>query len=74
MGRALPRREHRLTGEIQRTLMELLNCLDGFDSLGAVKMIMATNRPTSSTWRCCGRAVWIARWRSSPERAGPETS
>merc|ERR1712167_269944 len=24
---------------------ELLNCLDGFDSLGAVKMIMATNRP-----------------------------
>jgi ATP-dependent 26S proteasome regulatory subunit len=31
--------------EIQRTLMELLNCLDGFDSLGAVKMIMATNRP-----------------------------
>merc|ERR1711904_626216 len=31
--------------EIQRTLMELLNCLDGFDSLGKVKMIMATNRP-----------------------------
>jgi len=31
--------------EIQRTLMELLNCLDGFDSLGQVKMIMATNRP-----------------------------
>jgi len=31
--------------EIQRTLMELLNQLDGFDTLGAVKMIMATNRP-----------------------------
>lgn len=31
--------------EIQRTLMELLNQLDGFDSLGAVKMVMATNRP-----------------------------
>jgi len=31
--------------EIQRTLMELLNQLDGFDSLGKVKMIMATNRP-----------------------------
>lgn len=31
--------------EIQRTLMELLNQLDGFDSLGRVKMIMATNRP-----------------------------
>merc|ERR1740130_551128 len=31
--------------EIQRTLMELLNQLDGFDALGQVKMIMATNRP-----------------------------
>lgn len=31
--------------EIQRTLMELLNQLDGFDDLGAVKVIMATNRP-----------------------------
>ena len=25
--------------------MELLNQLDGFDELGAVKMVMATNRP-----------------------------
>jgi 26S proteasome regulatory subunit T4 len=31
--------------EIQRTLMELLNQLDGFDELGQVKVIMATNRP-----------------------------
>merc|ERR1719240_501254 len=31
--------------EIQRTLMELLNQLDGFDDLGMVKMVMATNRP-----------------------------
>ena len=31
--------------EIQRTLMELLNQLDGFDELGRVKMVMATNRP-----------------------------
>jgi 26S proteasome regulatory subunit T4 len=31
--------------EIQRTLMELLAQLDGFESLGAVKIIMATNRP-----------------------------
>lgn len=31
--------------EIQRTLMELLNQLDGFDTLGRVKIIMATNRP-----------------------------
>eukprot|EP01006_Ploeotia_vitrea_P036937 TRINITY_DN66078_c3_g1_i1.p2 TRINITY_DN66078_c3_g1~~TRINITY_DN66078_c3_g1_i1.p2 ORF type:complete len:402 (+),score=227.36 TRINITY_DN66078_c3_g1_i1:31-1236(+) len=31
--------------EIQRTLMELLNQLDGFNQLDQVKMIMATNRP-----------------------------
>lgn len=31
--------------EIQRTLMELLHQLDGFDEVGQVKMIMATNRP-----------------------------
>jgi 26S proteasome regulatory subunit T4 len=31
--------------EVQRTLMELLNQLDGFDDLGRVKCVMATNRP-----------------------------
>lgn len=31
--------------EIQRTLMELLNQMDGFDTLGRTKIIMATNRP-----------------------------
>lgn len=31
--------------EIQRTLMELLGQMDGFDSLGQVKVVMATNRP-----------------------------
>ena len=36
--------------EIQRTLMELLAQLDGFDSIGKVKMIMATNR--------CGRGPY----------------
>lgn len=30
--------------EIQRTLLELLNQLDGFDSRGDVKVVMATNR------------------------------
>jgi 26S proteasome regulatory subunit T2 len=30
--------------EIQRTMLELLNQLDGFDSHGEVKIIMATNR------------------------------
>jgi hypothetical protein len=31
--------------EIQRTLMELLNQMDGFEALGSVKVVMATNRP-----------------------------
>lgn len=31
--------------EIQRTMLELLNQLDGFDAIGQVKMICATNRP-----------------------------
>ena len=31
--------------EVQRILLELLNQMDGFDVLGKVKMIMATNRP-----------------------------
>ncbi|KNE58535.1 26S protease regulatory subunit 10B [Allomyces macrogynus ATCC 38327] len=31
--------------EVQRTLMELLNQMDGFDYLGKTKIIMATNRP-----------------------------
>jgi 26S proteasome regulatory subunit T2 len=30
--------------EIQRTLLELLNQLDGFDQLGQVQVVMATNR------------------------------
>lgn len=31
--------------EIQRTLMELLSQMDGFDPVGQVKTVMATNRP-----------------------------
>merc|ERR1711953_794924 len=31
--------------EVQRTMLELINQLDGFDSRGNVKIIMATNRP-----------------------------
>ena len=30
--------------EVQRTMLELLNQLDGFDDRGDVKVIMATNR------------------------------
>lgn len=31
--------------EIQRTMLEMINQLDGFDARGNVKVIMATNRP-----------------------------
>ena len=31
--------------EVHRTLMEMLNQIDGFDELGKVKVIIATNRP-----------------------------
>jgi 26S proteasome regulatory subunit T1 len=31
--------------EVQRTMLEIVNQLDGFDSRGNVKIIMATNRP-----------------------------
>ena len=31
--------------EVSRTLMDLLSQLDGFDELGKVKVVMATNRP-----------------------------
>ena len=31
--------------EVQRILLELLNQMDGFESQGQVKMVMATNRP-----------------------------
>ena len=32
-------------GEVQRTMLELINQLDGFDSRGNIKILMATNRP-----------------------------
>jgi len=31
--------------EVQRTMLELINQLDGFDPRGNVKVLMATNRP-----------------------------
>ncbi|KNH06257.1 26S proteasome subunit P45 [Perkinsela sp. CCAP 1560/4] len=31
--------------EVQRTMLELVNQMDGFDSCGNIKVIMATNRP-----------------------------
>lgn len=34
--------------EVQRTMLELINQLDGFDARGNIKVIMATNRSASS--------------------------
>merc|ERR1719188_1663167 len=31
--------------EVQRTMLEIVNQLDGFDARGNVKVLMATNRP-----------------------------
>ena len=33
-----------VSAEVQRTMLELLNQLDGFDDRGDVKVIMATNK------------------------------
>ena len=33
--------------EVQRTMLELINQLDGFDARGNIKVIMATNRLVS---------------------------
>jgi len=32
-------------GEVERTMLEIVNQLDGFDARGNVKVLMATNRP-----------------------------
>ena len=35
--------------EVQRTMLELINQLDGFDPRGNIKVLMATNRYTACT-------------------------
>ncbi|EQB61747.1 26s protease regulatory subunit 7 [Vairimorpha apis BRL 01] len=37
--------EDSVDNEVQRTMLELINQLDGFDSRGNIKVLMATNRP-----------------------------
>ena len=50
--------------EIQRTMLELLNQLDGFDSRGDVKVIMATNRIETLDPALIrpGQAAWAPSW------------
>ena len=37
--------EHGGDSDVQRTMLEIINQLDGFDSRGNIKVLMATNRP-----------------------------
>ena len=37
--------DHGEDNEVQRTMLEIVNQLDGFDARGNVKILMATNRP-----------------------------
>ena len=37
--------------EVQRTMLELINQLDGFDARGNIKVVMATNRSINSLLR-----------------------
>ncbi|KAG5221754.1 26S proteasome regulatory [Salix suchowensis] len=39
--------------EVQRTMLELINQLDGFDPRGNIKVLMATNRPDTLDRLCC---------------------
>eukprot|EP00439_Symbiodinium_sp_Y106_P053055 s1728_g7.t1 len=41
--------------EVQRTMLELLNQLDGFTNQTTVKIIAATNRPDTLDRACCSR-------------------
>ena len=43
--------------EVQRTMLELINQLDGFDARGNIKVIMATNRSVKESFACARRFV-----------------
>jgi 26S proteasome regulatory subunit T1 len=43
--------------EVQRTMLELINQLDGFDPRGNIKVIMATNRSAEAFFRLRPRLI-----------------
>ena len=40
------------SNEVQRTMLELINQLDGFDPRGNIKVLMATNRSVPHAYIC----------------------
>ena len=50
--------------EVQRTMLELINQLDGFDPRGNIKVLMATNRYETLVW-CLLRLISVMKARYS---------
>ena len=56
--------------EVQRTMLEIVNQLDGFDPRGNVKVLMATNRPDTHRSSFDETDVWIVRSSSDTNLKG----
>merc|ERR1719321_2227490 len=62
--------------EVQRTMLEIVNQLDGFDARGNIKVLMRPTAPTHSTPPSSARGAWTVRWNSGcrTSRAAPRFS
>lgn len=56
---------------MQRTMLELLNQLDGFEATKNIKVIMATNRIDILTRRCFAQDVLTEKLNSHPPTRRP---
>lgn len=50
--------------EVQRTMLEIVNQLDGFDARGNIKVLMATNRRVLLSYACiqCSNVYIMNEW------------